>query len=136
MVDTNILIYAQDRRDGAKRDKAQALIDDLIAKHQFVVSAQVLNELYVNLTHPSKPPHLPPDVAAQVVQAVAGSAMVLPLTGETTLLALEGVVRHQLPFWDALVWATARLHGVPVVYTEDLPSAPVLDGVRYTNPLI
>lgn len=44
------------------------------------------------------------------------------------------VERWGMSFWDALLWATANLHGVPTIYTEDGQAAPELDGVRFVNP--
>jgi len=48
-VDTNILIYAQDRSAGVKHERACKLIEQLWANGQGVVSTQVLEELCVNL---------------------------------------------------------------------------------------
>ncbi len=50
--------------------------------------------------------------------------------------ALRGVDAHRLSFWDALIWAVARLNQVPIVLTEDLPGGQTwIDGVRYLNPI-
>lgn len=60
--------------------------------------------------------------------------MVLNLSGPVVLEAIRGVRDHQFHFWDAMVWATARLHQVWVVFTEDLPGCEVVEGVRFVNP--
>jgi predicted nucleic acid-binding protein len=55
-VDTNILIYAEDRDAGSKHAVARDLVLDLWQSQQGVVSIQVLQELYVNLTRKVKKP--------------------------------------------------------------------------------
>ena len=59
---------------------------------------------------------------------------VLPLTGAATTVALTAVERDGLSFWDALIWATARDAGVPVVLSEDFQDGREIDGVRFVNP--
>jgi len=49
-VDTNILIYAHDLDAGAKRTVAAALLQDLWATRLGMLSTQVLQEFYVNVT--------------------------------------------------------------------------------------
>jgi predicted nucleic acid-binding protein len=59
---------------------------------------------------------------------------VLALEGAATTAALGAVGRHRLSFWDALLWATARDAGVPVVISEDFQHGRELDGVRFVDP--
>lgn len=49
--------------------------------------------------------------------------------------AARGVLDHQLSFWDALIWATAKLNQIPVILSEDFRSGTSLEGVRFINPL-
>jgi predicted nucleic acid-binding protein len=51
------------------------------------------------------------------------------------LEAVRGVQHYQFAYWDALIWATAKLNGVLTVLTEDQPSSSLIEGVRFTNPL-
>jgi predicted nucleic acid-binding protein len=60
---------------------------------------------------------------------------VLPITGPVVLEALRGVGEHMLSYYDAQIWAVARLGQVGVVLSEDLNPGTVLDGVSFTNPL-
>jgi len=59
----------------------------------------------------------------------------LPLTGSVVLEALRGVGEHTLSFYDAQIWAVARLGHMGVVLSEDFNPGAVLDGVSFTNPL-
>jgi predicted nucleic acid-binding protein len=54
-----------------------------------------------------------------------------PTTVET---ALDGVERHHLSFWDAMVWAIAREHGVSQVLSEDGPTGRHAGGVLFRDP--
>src|SRR5262245_17123033 len=49
-VDSNVLIYANDKSAGLKRDQARELVSRLWQQEAGCVSIQVLQELYVNLT--------------------------------------------------------------------------------------
>lgn len=134
VIDTNILIYAYDPTDPVKQTRAQALIVERINDGSFVVSAQVVNEFYSSVTRPNKPPALLHKAAAAIVQSIVDAAVVLPLTTNVTLRALGAVEKHGMSFWDALIWAAARENDVTVIYTEDTPSAPEIEGIRYINP--
>lgn len=41
------------------------------------------------------------------------------ITGPIVIEAVHGVGRYRLPYWDALIWATAKANGVGYVLTED-----------------
>ena len=58
----------------------------------------------------------------------------LPITPLIVLEAARGVRDHRLNYWDAQVWATARLNQIPLVLSEDFKDGFVLDGVRFVNP--
>jgi predicted nucleic acid-binding protein len=47
---------------------------------------------------------------------------------------MSHMVRKQIPYWDSLIWATARLYSVPNVLSEDCSDGRLLDGVRFLNP--
>ncbi len=52
----------------------------------------------------------------------------------TVLEAGRGVRDHQRSCYDAQIWATARLHQVSVVFSEDFSDGSVIEGVRFANP--
>ena len=49
--------------------------------------------------------------------------------------AARAAQQHRMSFWDAQVWATAKLNQVPIVLNEDLQGWDVLDNVRFLDPL-
>ena len=62
------------------------------------------------------------------------SLPVFDLTPMVILEALRGVRDHGLAYYDAQIWASARLNQVPVIFSEDFNTGSVLDGVRFVNP--
>lgn len=56
------------------------------------------------------------------------------ITDLIVLEAARGVRDHATSFWDAQVWATAKLNQIPVVLSEDFASGSVIEGVRFENP--
>jgi predicted nucleic acid-binding protein len=134
MVDTNILVYAHDPTDPLKHRTARDLIIDLVIREVMVMSVQVLNEFYVVATRPNKPPALSHAIAQTIIDDLVATTLVLPITAAVTMRALDAVPRHQLAFWDALLWASARENGITTLYTEDLPASNLVEDVRYVNP--
>jgi len=45
------------------------------------------------------------------------------------------VHQHKLAYWDAQLWATARLNQIPVIFSEDFQSGGTIEGVKFINPL-
>ena len=59
---------------------------------------------------------------------------VVPLTPAVVLEAVRGVRDHQFPYYDAQIWAAAKLNQVPVVLSEDFASGSTVEGVTFVNP--
>lgn len=133
LVDTNVLVYAYDPTDGAKRERAIAVLDCLGTRQIGALSAQILGEFFVTVTR--KIPF--PLTAAEAERSVTNyvrSWVVYDLTELVVLEAVRGLQRHQLPYWDSLIWATAKLNSVPNVLSEDFSDGVLLEGVRFLNP--
>src|ERR1035438_4486554 len=69
-VDTNILLYAHDIDAKSKHDVAKTVLAELWRQRTGVLSLQVLQEFYVNVTRKIASP-LPKDVARRVVNSYA-----------------------------------------------------------------
>jgi len=134
LVDTNVVVYAHDPTNPEKHEIARRLLSDLKTAQRLAYTAQVLNEFCSRMLRPDRPPALTPEHVREVVADLQATGEVFPLTGEATSLAMDAVIAYKMSFWDALIWATALENGVPVIYTEDLPGAAEIEGVRYVNP--
>ena len=65
----------------------------------------------------------------------ASAWTVYDLTPHVVLEAVRGVRERSLSYWDAQIWAVARMHYIPVVLSEDFQDGFLLEGVRFLNPL-
>jgi len=74
------------------------------------------------------------DDAARQVERFVRAWTVFNLTPMIVLEATRGVREYKFSYWDAQIWAAARLNQVTAVFTEDMPSAHVIEGVRFVNP--
>jgi predicted nucleic acid-binding protein len=134
LVDTNVLAYAYDPRDPDRQARATACLRRLAASRQGALSAQVLGEFFWVATRRLDPP-LTAEQAERSITNYARSWPVYPLTSQAVLEAVRAVRQHQFSYWDALIWATAKLNGVLSILTEDQPSSSLIEGVRFINPL-
>ena len=50
------------------------------------------------------------------------------------LEAIRGVKDHNFSYWDALIWATARLNQIRIVLSEDFSDHANIEGVLFVNP--
>ncbi len=133
LVDTNVLVYAYDRSEPEKQQRALEVLDRLAISGAGAISTQVLSEFFVAVTRKIAAPLSVPD-ACERVKNYLQSWTVLDLTGMIVLEATRGVRHHQFNFWDAQIWATARLNQIPVVFSEDFNPGQVTEGVRFINP--
>ena len=133
LLDTNVLVYAYDRRDAARRDAAITLLRALAHIGDIAVTTQVLGEFFWTVTR-GIPDPLTTTEAATEVHRHAQTWQVLDVSSETVQHAVRGAAQYQIPYWDALIWAAARLAGIPVVVTEDFQDEREIEGVTFQNP--
>jgi len=133
LVDTNVLVYAYDRSETVKQSRAIELLDALALSGEGVLTTQVLAEFFVISTLRIREP-LSVTVAREQVAAFCDGWLVLDTTPMVILEAIRGVHDHRLHYWDAQLWASAKLNQVPFIVTEDLPSADNIEGVRFIDP--
>jgi len=59
---------------------------------------------------------------------------VIEMSGLVVLEAARGVRDHKMSFWDAQIWATARLNQITCILSEDFNTGSVVEGVRFVSP--
>lgn len=131
-VDTNLLLYAYDRQAGERRARAAALLRALWQRGGGMLSTQVLNEFFVNVTRKIDPPLAP--AKARVVIGDYCTWQVEQTGCDTVLHATELQARYRLSFWDALIVAAAAQGGAATLLSDDLNAGQVIAGVRVVNP--
>jgi predicted nucleic acid-binding protein len=131
LLDTNILVYSYDVRQPEFQKKSQALIIRLERAGAACLSVQCLGEFFRVTTAKL---HLSP---AEMVEQLSIWWQVFPvfdLTPQIILEAARGVRDHQFAYYDAQIWAAARLNQIPVIFSEDFQDGQTLEGVRFANP--
>lgn len=131
-VDTNVLIYAHDADAGRKHELASSLVRELWESRRGILSTQVLQEFYVNVTRKIRRP-IERSSARDVVSHYS-VWRVQAIGTDEILAASELEEKHRLSFWDALIVAAASAAGAARIVTEDLASGRTFLGVRVENP--
>lgn len=116
--DTNVLLYLLSGED-AKADRAEVLIAG-----GGVVSVQVLNEFAAVAS--CKLRMAWPEVR-EILAQVRAVCRVVPLDVETHDGGLNLAERWRLPFYDALILASALRAGCRVLYSEDFQDGQLFE---------
>jgi predicted nucleic acid-binding protein len=130
-VDTNVLIYAHDVDAKRKHDTAKSVLRALWAERMGVLSMQVLQEFYVNVTRKIAVP-LPKEAARQVVHTY--SIWCVETTPAEIAAAFRIEDESRIGFWDALIVASAAKSGATRILSEDLNAQQMIAGLRIENP--
>ena len=133
LIDTNLLIYLYDIHSPKKAAQARLVLDRLELTRAGRLSVQNLAEFLHVSTRKLDPPL---NRAEALTQVTLFTRMwpVFDLTPMIVLEAARGVRDHGLAYYDAQVWAAARLNQVTLVFSEDFSDGQVLEGVRFVNP--
>jgi predicted nucleic acid-binding protein len=130
-VDTNVLLYAAStsRKERKKAERARALLD----ADDLALSVQVLQELYVQSTRPTRVERLTHEQASLLIEAL----LRFPVQETTVALmkaALATKERFGISYWDATILEAARALGCSVVLSEDLNDGQRYGDVTVENP--
>jgi predicted nucleic acid-binding protein len=134
LIDTNVLIYSTGVDGSPKAAVADAVLKALSDNESGTVSTQVLSE-YANTMLRLYPRTAGPVVVRELT-AMRETWPVLTVTETTVIDAIRGTIEHGMSFYDAQLWATARLAGIDVVLTEDFSDGRVVEGVRFVDPFL
>jgi predicted nucleic acid-binding protein len=131
-LDTNVLLYAAahqaDPADEFKHEIARRILDD----GDFAVSAQVLQEFYVNATKLKPKP-----LEAGEAQAWVDTFGEIECVAIDYRLVTEGISlsrRFKTSYWDGAIIAAAHAAGAATVYSEDLSHGQKYGEVTVINP--
>lgn len=130
-VDTNVLLYAisSDPQEQAKSECA----NEILSSRDLGLSAQVLQEFYVQATHERRADALSHEQAVALVESFRRFPM-QETTTELVLAAMSTKQRFDISYWDAAILEAARALRCGVVLSEDLSDGQDYGGVRVENP--
>ena len=133
LLDTNVLIYAYDRSEQVKQLQARQLLDDAHRWGVAALSTQVLAEFVTTATRKLARTLEPHDVHESVA-TYCRNWTVLPVTPAIVLEAVRGMQTRSMSYWDAQIWATAKMAGLVAILSEDFNSGATIEGVTFANP--
>lgn len=130
-VDTNVLLYAisTDPDEQGKRE----VVDRLLSARDLALSAQVLQEFYVQSTRPTREDRLTHQQAFDLVTAF-GRFPVQATSVELVHAAMTACQKFRISYWDAAIIESARMMGCTEVLSEDLNDGQSFDGLVVINP--
>lgn len=123
-LDTNLIVYANDRRDPSKQAKAIEVVTDAMRSGIGVISTQVLQEYAATAIA-----KLGQDIDVILRQLLLLEAFeVVQMTPSLVRRSVELTQRYQVHFWDAGIIAAAEHANCSVLMSEDFST-----GQRYAN---
>lgn len=135
-VDTNILLYALDRRETKKQPVARELLSDLAGTRQCLLLWQVACE-FVNqsrrweslgvLKRNRTPRYI------TFYRRKFGLIVPLPAVLETASRLFDS---YSLSHWDSMLVSACIEAGVDTLYTEDMGAPRQIESVRLVNPFL
>ncbi|PYQ31906.1 MAG: twitching motility protein PilT [Acidobacteria bacterium] len=129
-VDTNVLIYADDKAVPAKRKQAQELIEEVFRDGNGWLSIQVLQEYFAVAT---KKLGLDAEFARRRVELYS-QMEVATVSAADVLAAIDLHRLYQFSIWDALIVRAALIAGCRKLYSEDLQTSFRIERLEIVNP--
>jgi predicted nucleic acid-binding protein len=130
-IDSNVLVYAHDVDANAKHQIAKEVLRKLWNGRTGVLSVQVLQEFYVNVTRKIPSP-LPKESARLVVSSYA--IWCTETTPAEIISAFRIEDESRIGFWDALIVSSAVKCGASRILSEDLNARQRIAGILIQNP--
>lgn len=133
--DTNIIYYAYDENEPAKKVICEKLIEDIFLGNSFgVISNQVLGELFKALIEKLK---IDVEKAEKILNGIIDSENWIKINYniETIRKAIITVRLYKVSFWDCLIAETMKENGIVKIYTENEKDFKKILGIKAINPL-
>ena len=130
--DTNILIYAIDRRTGRK----SLVAEELLNRARFQPAGFVTEQSVIEFLHASRKAEVPLSRAVTFVQDLLQIFDLLLARRDIVVRTIDILSRYQLSVWDARLLAVCSSHSCAVLFSEDMQDGGIYDGVRVVNPFL
>ncbi|MBI2088089.1 MAG: PIN domain-containing protein [Deltaproteobacteria bacterium] len=135
LIDTNVLVYAYDVSEKARRRAARSLLGEVWDQGGGVVTLQNLSEFFVVVTEKVEQP-ITVSEARTVISDILRSSrwLVIDRQARTMMKAIEFVEITGVPYWDALIAACLLEHGIHTIITENERDFRRIPGITVVNP--
>ncbi len=131
-LDTNILIYAIDRDAGQKHHLSKKLIS-AAALCDCVLTLQTLGEFFFATTRKNL---LDPSDTIRFLDSFQKVFDTVSATSSSLHEAIDIIKNHQISFWDAMQFSTAKQAGCVALLSEDLQDDWRYSGLTVINPFV
>lgn len=115
-LDSNVILYAFDRLEPAKRAVAEPLLRRAI-DCRAIIARQVLGEI-LNVAHRRRV--MMPAEARTLVSSLEAEAVIASTSPESLAIASMTAERFRLQFFDALIATVCRDAGATILLSEDM----------------
>lgn len=134
VVDTNILVYANDKNaDKKKYEGAKNLLSHNAISRQGFVSAQNLAEFYSTVT--TKLSKILDEAnAAIILRSIASTFLVITYSSSTVTEAARISSIYKTDFWDSLIAATMIENNIFTIFTENIKDFKKIQEITCINP--
>ncbi len=137
LLDANLLVYVLDSSDEFKHEIANELFESALSSEmRFAVTSQVLAETFnVFVKHNYFNGAISPDYVKLFISDLVNIDAIpkLGIPPEVVLQAYEIHRASGAPFYDSLLAATMKYHGITTIYTED-KHFDRIEGIKAVNP--
>jgi predicted nucleic acid-binding protein len=129
--DTNVLVYAT----AALADDRVSRAQDLLARAMRATTSILLLQSLAEFSNVAiRKARIPANAVKTTIEAWLAVLPVQSADDSDLVLALEAVRAHRLPFWDAMLWASAQRAGVRHMLSEVFQDGFELQNVTFINP--
>jgi len=129
--DTNVLVYAT----AAVADDRASRARELLARAMRATTSILLLQSLAEFSNVAiRKARVPANAVKATIEAWLAVLPVRSADDGDLVLALEAVHAHRLPFWDAMLWASAQRAGVRHMLSEDFQDGFELQNVTFINP--
>ena len=140
MIDTSLLVYMFEESYELRHELAYELLEDIM-NHTInpAISTQILSELFVNLTAEKKKTVVTNALDIDSAEAIIKDIFTTPcftvfeIKPSTIICAIEIKKSTNASYWDCLIAATMKEHGITTIYTED-KGFEKIEGLKIVNP--
>jgi len=129
-IDTNVLVYAEASDEPLKQQAALTLLKRLYENNEGVLSTQILQE-YCNVALKKL------RLSSTHIRAQLDLYEQFELVQVTPAIIRAGLDLQQtrsVSFFDSIVLASAHAAGCNVIWSEDMNTGEVINGMQMTNP--
>ena len=133
-LDTNVFVYLYDSDQPDKQARARALVERLGFADAIVISTQVLQEFYVNVTR--KFARQLSDEQILLATRNLGRLPVVEVSVGMIFSAIGLARQFRLSFWDSLILEAALESQCRLLLTEDLQHGQRIGSLTVENPFL